>query len=590
MRTIDFKTFVRLLSESVDFLHTYNIIHRDLKPGNLIYDKASNTIRIIDFGLSRVENGDDTSGNKEGTPPYQDVKSFEANRVAPDVDWWAVGMIFLEYQLGRVPLQKEVQETKLQPSEQQKIIIDASSAFLNGVGEDSLSKEIATIKDKNVVRLILGLLQPYGQRWNNDQIQRWLTGEKIAVDFRRELLGEKADENLGYDYTYSGAFAIAGYDKTITTADDLYELLTVNYPLCNVLFTDRGNRERLRSWAAGFKSNDVRNLINAQIDSFERPEYRGMVIQKIIKPNAVLYYRGVELSNTGINNVLELAQEGDHDAIAWCTNTLNAAIFGSVEALTNGKAEGGSWMKWQNSIQTALDSANNLIRKVQIPSFASYYNSHKNEHLYVLFSAVLNNSISDIKDDTEDRYSELELEYAPQHLRKDIEKFVTEYIQSNSNSIPRIFIANVVLNDLIRIIEEEKGRLGIPSGGSSRNTFELRHLRKLKRNYNRTKRGGRIWGPTDKVISDRIERKLTVELSDFEIDADLADKINSSILYEDQSLAEPEKLTNREIDILLGVKPIPYMYRNEGVPTKSAPARQKTDQSLFRRFLNWLRR
>ena len=32
------------------------ILHRDLKPSNILIDENSNTIKIADFGLSRVYN------------------------------------------------------------------------------------------------------------------------------------------------------------------------------------------------------------------------------------------------------------------------------------------------------------------------------------------------------------------------------------------------------------------------------------------------------------------------------------------------------------------------------------------------------
>jgi serine/threonine protein kinase len=382
MRNIKFNTFVKLLSEAVNYLHQNNIIHRDLKPSNLIYDKKNKRIIIIDFGLSRLENGDDASGNKEGTPPYQDVKSYEAKRVAPDIDWWAVGMILLEYHLGHTPLQQFAENTTLIESEQQKIVIDASSSFLNGVGNDPLSQEISIIKDKNVVRLIIGLLQPFGMRWTFNEIQRWLNGENVPVEFRRELLGEQADENLEYDYSYSGGFAVTGYDKNLVTPDDLYTYFAHNYPKCNIVFTNNNMKERLRSWVKGLRSKDVQLLINAQIDSLETPDYRGMVIQKILKPHSEIYYRGIELSTDGINEILTKARDKDDDAIKWCISVFNANIFGSVDVLTNGKSQGGKWLNWQNKINNEFENANNIIERCQIPKFGKYYSSNKNNLLW----------------------------------------------------------------------------------------------------------------------------------------------------------------------------------------------------------------
>lgn len=83
--------------DAVGYLHDKNIAHRDLKPENFLFsseDDENATMKIIDFGLSRVE-GDSKDGimrTKVGTPYY----------VAPEVlnceytkscDVWSLGVI-----------------------------------------------------------------------------------------------------------------------------------------------------------------------------------------------------------------------------------------------------------------------------------------------------------------------------------------------------------------------------------------------------------------------------------------------------------------------------------------------------------------
>lgn len=40
------------------YLHSANIIHRDLKPANVLINTKGLTVKICDFGLSRVINDD----------------------------------------------------------------------------------------------------------------------------------------------------------------------------------------------------------------------------------------------------------------------------------------------------------------------------------------------------------------------------------------------------------------------------------------------------------------------------------------------------------------------------------------------------
>jgi serine/threonine-protein kinase len=46
---------LRIIARAADALgyaHEQNVVHRDVKPGNIMYDQASNTVKVMDFGIS----------------------------------------------------------------------------------------------------------------------------------------------------------------------------------------------------------------------------------------------------------------------------------------------------------------------------------------------------------------------------------------------------------------------------------------------------------------------------------------------------------------------------------------------------------
>ena len=81
--------------DAIKHVHDKGFIHRDIKPSNIIV-KSDNTIKVIDFGLSKIfKNSDHTMFNKCGTPYY----------IAPEVlngyydekcDIWSSGCVLYE--------------------------------------------------------------------------------------------------------------------------------------------------------------------------------------------------------------------------------------------------------------------------------------------------------------------------------------------------------------------------------------------------------------------------------------------------------------------------------------------------------------
>lgn len=164
-------TNIRKIVEEITLIlktiHNENIIHRDIKPDNiLVRTKDPLDLIITDFGISSVldEEMSKKMTTKSGTKIYFAPESF-SGVIGKEVDYWALGMIILE------------------------ILEDGN--VLSGIHEGMIAHEIFTkgIKipstiSENLQLLLKGLLaRDPKQRWNHEQIFKWLNGEKNIPTF-----------------------------------------------------------------------------------------------------------------------------------------------------------------------------------------------------------------------------------------------------------------------------------------------------------------------------------------------------------------------------------------------------------------------
>lgn len=112
----DAKNIVRQLVEGVDYLHNMGIAHRDLKPENLLCTDGipgqEMTIKIADFGLSKVFNDGSVLETSCGTPDYAapEVLRMEGT-YDKQVDCWSIGVITYVLLCGFPPFYGKTQNT-----------------------------------------------------------------------------------------------------------------------------------------------------------------------------------------------------------------------------------------------------------------------------------------------------------------------------------------------------------------------------------------------------------------------------------------------------------------------------------------------
>ena len=106
---LDFRRIAEAFAGVADGLHhahKLGIVHRDLKPSNLILDRAGR-LRILDFGLARVEGQEHLTLSKEslGTPLYMSPEQAQPSRapIGAGTDVYSLGVTLYEVLAGRTP-------------------------------------------------------------------------------------------------------------------------------------------------------------------------------------------------------------------------------------------------------------------------------------------------------------------------------------------------------------------------------------------------------------------------------------------------------------------------------------------------------
>ena len=75
------------VADALYFAHQRGVIHRDIKPANIVFDQKNRRVRVMDFGVARLENSRATrTGVILGSPSYMAPEQLDARPVTPQSD------------------------------------------------------------------------------------------------------------------------------------------------------------------------------------------------------------------------------------------------------------------------------------------------------------------------------------------------------------------------------------------------------------------------------------------------------------------------------------------------------------------------
>ncbi|KAJ3157849.1 hypothetical protein HDU89_000228 [Geranomyces variabilis] len=90
----------------IEYLHEHDIVHRDIKPDNMLMS-ADGTLKIVDFGVSEIFQGDDDKvKTAAGSPAFSAPEvcvPHHGNHSARACDIWAMGVTLYCMVFGKLP-------------------------------------------------------------------------------------------------------------------------------------------------------------------------------------------------------------------------------------------------------------------------------------------------------------------------------------------------------------------------------------------------------------------------------------------------------------------------------------------------------
>ncbi len=133
-------------AEALHYAHSQKVVHRDIKPANILFDAASDSLKLTDFGIARLT---DTSRTKTGiilgTPSYMSPEQLSGAAVTGQSDLYSLGITLYHLLTGAPPFRADSI-----PKLMDKIVNERHAALANV--RDDLSPAVDEFFDRALAK------------------------------------------------------------------------------------------------------------------------------------------------------------------------------------------------------------------------------------------------------------------------------------------------------------------------------------------------------------------------------------------------------------------------------------------------------
>lgn len=96
------------VARALAYAHAQNVVHRDIKPANLMFEAATDVVKVTDFGIARITDSSRTrTGVDLGTPSFISPEQIAGHRVDGRSDLYSLGVTLFQMLTGSLPFRAD---------------------------------------------------------------------------------------------------------------------------------------------------------------------------------------------------------------------------------------------------------------------------------------------------------------------------------------------------------------------------------------------------------------------------------------------------------------------------------------------------